>query len=328
MNNKIPDFVNDLTNYLSVIKNFSNHYIENLLITVQQFLNFINVHKYHNEDNSIENMTLNDIRALNNSDIYSFIYFLAENNYKTNTRILKVDHLRKFFDFLFRIKHEVFKQPFKQIKREKKTIIKLPNYLSYNESKKLLELYSNSSKINQIRNNAIIHLFLNCGLRISEMRNLNISDFDFTTNKFIILGKGNKERVGYLNDSTKNALLKYLEIRKNIEVKNKKDKDALFLSNYKTRIAVRTIQKFIKLSYDKVGIENENYCVHTLRHTCATILYKFCSDIKVIQELLGHVCIDTTQIYTHTNNEDVMKATFGHPLAKFKMKNAQEYSCA
>ena len=106
------------------------------------------------------------------------------------------------------------------------------------------------------------------------------------------------------------------------------DKDALFLSNYKTRIAVRTIQKFIKLSYDKVGIENDNYCVHTLRHTCATILYRFCSDIKVIQELLGHVSIDTTQIYTHTNNEDVMEATFGHPLAKFKMKNAQEYSCA
>ena len=161
MNNKLPDFINDLTNYLYAVKNFSNFYIENLLVTVQQFLNFINIHKYHNEENSLETMTLNDIRSLNNSDIYSFIYFLAENNYKTNTRILKLEHLRKFFDFLYRIKHDVFRQPFKQIKREKKYRVKVPNYLSLEESRKLLNVYSNSTKINQIRDNAMLHLFLN-----------------------------------------------------------------------------------------------------------------------------------------------------------------------
>lgn len=328
MNNKLPDFINDLTNYLYAVKNFSNFYIENLLVTVQQFLNFINIHKYHNEENSLESMTLNDIRGLNNSDIYSFIYFLAENNYKTNTRILKLEHLRKFFDFLYRIKHDVFRQPFKQIKREKKNRVKVPNYLSLEESRKLLNVYSNSTKINQIRDNAMLHLFLNCGLRISELKNLNISDFDFTTNKFSIIGKGNKERTGYLNEPTKKALLKYLEIRKTIKVSNSKDKDALFLSKYNKRISVRAIRDAVKLAYENVGIENENYSVHTLRHTCATILYKFCSDIRTIQELLGHVSIDTTQIYTHTHNEDVMEATFGHPLAKFKMKNAREYNCA
>lgn len=105
-------------------------------------------------------MSLNDIRALSNSDIYSFIYFLAENHYKIGSRILKIEHLRAFFDFLYRIKHNVFTQPFQKIKREKNIYLKLPNYLSLNESQKLLQLYANSTKPNEIRDNAILHIFL------------------------------------------------------------------------------------------------------------------------------------------------------------------------
>lgn len=111
---KLPEFVEDISNYLSGIKNLSDIYINNLKITIEQFLNFINVHKFKNKYNSIYDMTLNDIRTLSNSDIYSFIYFLAENKYKVNSRVVKIEHLRTFFNYLYTIQHKVFRQPFKK----------------------------------------------------------------------------------------------------------------------------------------------------------------------------------------------------------------------
>ena len=217
------------------------------------------------------------------------------------------------------------KEPFKQIKREKNIYLQLPSYLSLNESKELLNLYTDSTKINEIRDNAILHLFLNCGLRVSELKNLNISDFKFNNNTFIIFGKGNKERTGYLNNSTKEALENYLNIRKTIQPKSQKDKDALFLSNKRVRICTRAIELAIDKAYEKAGLDKKVYTVHTLRHTCATLMYKNGIDIKIIKEVLGHVRIDTAEIYTHLHNEDVMKAMFEHPLSQFKMADALMY---
>lgn len=322
---KYPKFITEFSDYLIAIKNLSNSYITNVVITLQQFLEFINAHKYKNKYDSIESITLNDIRYLSNSDIYSFIFFLAENHYKIGSRILKIEHLRVFFDYLYRIKHSTFTEPFKQIKREKNVYTQLPNYLSLNEAKQLLQLYSTSTKTNQVRDNAILHLLLNCGLRVSEIVNLNISDFNFNNNTFIIFGKGNKERIGYINDSTKKALQKYLDIRKDLNEKLSKNKNALFLSSYKTRITTRGVRKTIKIAYEKSGIENDEYSIHTLRHTCATLMYKNGVDINTIKELLGHVRIDTTEIYTHLHDTDVMKAIQEHPLSKFKMENALVY---
>ena len=122
-----PAFLEDLSNYLSAIKNYSAIYIKNMTITIKQFLEFINIHKFKNKYTSIKKVTLNDIRMLSNSDIYSFIYFLAESHYKTNSRIVKIEHLRTFFDYLFRIKHNIFTEPFKKIKNERKVEQKLQN---------------------------------------------------------------------------------------------------------------------------------------------------------------------------------------------------------
>lgn len=326
-NRKYPDFISDFSDYLIAIKNYSNKYVTNIVTTLQQFLNFINVHKYNNKYEDIQDITLNEVRFLSNSDVYSFIYFLAESHYKIGSRIVKIEHLRTFFDFLYRIKHSVFTQPFKKIKNEKNIYTKLPNYLSLNESQKLLKLYANSTKYNEIRDNAMLHIFLNCGLRISELAHLNISDFNFTADTFVILGKGNKERVGYLNKSTKEALLQYLELRKNIETKSIKDNKALFLSTERKRISITNIRHAIKKAYDKLGINTDIYSVHTLRHTCATLLYRNGTDIKTIKELLGHVKIDTTEIYTHLHNKAVMEAMQSHPLSKFKMADALAF-CA
>lgn len=328
LESKSSQVIEEFSNYLIGIKNLSSQYVSNIVTTLKQFLNFMNIYKYKKKYESYEEMELNDIRALTNSDIYSFIYYLAENHYKQGSRVLKIEHLRNFFDFLFRIKHNIFKEPFKKIKREKKMCEKLPNYLSLNEAKKLLSLYSDSKKAKEIRDNAILHLFLNCGLRRNELSNLKISDFDLKEDKFLILGKGNKERIGYLNKSTKNALLKYLEIRTTLQVKSKKDSNILFISNKGGKLSKNAIRDIVKNSYEKAGINADEYTVHTLRHTCATLMYRAGTDINTIKDVLGHVQIDTTEIYTHLYDKDVMTAMQTHSLSKFMIQNAKEYCCA
>lgn len=283
---KMPHFVKNLVSYLVGIKDLSEIYANNMTVTIKQFLEFINIHKFKNKYNSIEDFTLNDIRSLTNSDIYSFIYFLVESHYKANSRIVKTEHLKTFFEYLYTIKETLFNQPFKKIKTDRKIEQKLPNYLSLDESKRLLAVYADSTKKTDIRNNAILHLFLNCGLRLSEMSNLNIDDFNLSEDKFIIFGKGNKERTGYLNKSTKDALMKYLEYRTNLT----NDTNALFLSKQYgkyNRLSTSALKKLVNNAYKKAEICNDAYSTHTLRHTCATILYKYGNvNIRTIQELL------------------------------------------
>lgn len=320
---KIPKFVIDLSNYLIAIKNLSSTYVTNMKITIQQFLEFINIHKFKSKYNSIENMTLNDIRSLKNSDIYSFIFFLAESHYKINSRIVKTEHLRTFFNYLFNIKHSLFTEPFKKINTERKIQKKLPNYLSLEEAKKVLDIYINSTDPIKIRDKAMLHLFLNSGLRLSELKNLNIEDLDLKNNKFTIIGKGNKERTGYLNDITKEALNDYLKVRDTLSPQT----NTIFISRYGSKMSSTAIEKIVKLAYKKANIKNDNYCVHTLRHTCATLLYRTGINIRTIQELLGHAQIDTTEIYTHIYDKKVMEAMVNHPLGSFMMTDAKIF-CA
>ena len=317
---KTPKFVEDFANYLVAIRNLSQVYIKNMTVTIEQFLEFINVHKFKNKYNTIEDITLNEIRSLNNSDIYSFIFFLAESHYQNNSRVIKIEHLKTFFDYLFNIKHTIFKEPFKKINSERKLEKKLPNYLSLDEAKRLINLYKNSTDEIEIRDNAMLHIFLNCGLRLSEIKNLNIEDINLDDNKFTIIGKGNKERTNYLNKKTKDALIKYLKIRDNSHDNNKKHNNALFLTFYGYRMSQFTINKIVKRAYRKAELDENVYTVHTLRHTCATLLYRSGVNIKTIQELLGHV-------HTHLDNQEVKDVMFEHPLAQFKMEDALAY-CA
>jgi site-specific recombinase XerD len=325
--NDVPEFLNNFANYLIAIKNLTKGSVTIMITTIKQFMTYINVHKLNNKYENIKNFEINDIRSIVNSDIYGFIYFLAENEYAKATRISKIEYLRTFYDYLFRIQHKIFQEPFKKIKRERFNKNKLPNYLSLKEAKKLLNAYEKDKDPIKIRDNAMLHIFLNCGLRVSEVSNLKLSDINFETNTFRIIGKGNKERIGYINDITRKALMSYLKIRNNI-ITDKKNKDYLFLNRYNIKINSEGIRKLIKTAYDYVGLDSKKYSVHTLRHTCATILYRAGIGIRTIQEILGHVQVDTTEIYTHLYDKEVMNAIAGHPLAKFLMKNAKTYAMA
>lgn len=328
MKEEYPKFINEFSNYLSAIKNYSNVYIKNLKITLKQFLIFINIYKFDNQYDDICDIDLNAIRSLNNSDIYSFIYFLAEKKYKQSSRTLKIEHLRTFFDYLFRIEKNIFKEPFKQIKRERNSSLKLPKYLSLEEARNLTNVYKNSLKFNEIRDTLILQLGLNCGLRVSEIANLKISDINFKTNVATILGKGNKERITYFNSAVRNALDEYMKLRNNVKNISLKDNQYLFINRYNKKVSIKNIQRSIKKAYKKSGLDYKFYTAHTLRHTCATLLYKAGVRIRDIQEVLGHVQIDTTEIYTHLYDKEVMDEMLSHPLAKFKIKDALTYNVA
>lgn len=324
-NSRIPDFLEDLSNYLCGIRNLSMNYIEDLKFTIVQFLEFVNIHTFKEKYENIDEITLNDIRSLTNKDIYGFIYFLSIRQYKTNTRVKKIEHLRTFFNFLYTISHKLFKEPIKTIKTERKLEQKLPNYLSLSEARKVQSVFEHSYKVSDIRNNAIIRLILNCGLRLSEAAGLNIKDLNLSESKFVVIGKGNKERTCYLNKPTKEALEEYLKFRNKIIVDNKKDKDTLFMSNQNKRLSKRQIRTIVKEAYKKADLDETKYATHTLRHTCATLLYRNGTDIRTIKEILGHVQIDTTEIYTHLYNKQVMDAMLGHPMSDFMMADAVGY---
>ena len=191
---------------------------------------------------------------------------------------------------------------------------RIPKYLSLEESKRLLNVVNNSDR-NKERDYAIITLFLNCGMRLSELVGINIKDIDFSEEKLTVIGKGNKERTIYLNKACMKAINDLLLVRPHEGVKSD-SRDALFLSERKERISNRTVQYIVKQELLKAGLDVNKYSVHKLRHTAATLMYQYGNvDIRALQELLGHESIATTEIYTHVSNEQVRNAVESNPLS-------------
>jgi len=194
----------------------------------------------------------------------------------------------------------------------------MPKYLTLDESKKLLDVTCGDEDENEnaIRDYAIITLFLNCGMRLSELVGINIKDITFSECKLNVIGKGNKERTIYLNKACMNAVKDYLENVRPKEGIKYDSKDALFLSKRRERISNRTVQHIVKRELQKAGLDTSKYSVHKLRHTAATLMYQYGNiDIRALQELLGHKSISTTEIYTHVDNSQVRNAVESNPLA-------------
>ncbi len=196
---------------------------------------------------------------------------------------------------------------------------RLPKYLSLDDSKKLLTVTVNDeSDENKERDYAIITLFLNCGLRLSELIGINLQDINFDDYKLTVIGKGNKERTIYLNKACINAIKDYIKVRPTEGVKNdsKASNKALFLSKRRERISNRTVQYIVEKELRKAGLDTSKYSTHKLRHTAATLMYQYGEvDIRALQEILGHKSISTTEIYTHVSNEQARDAIERNPLA-------------
>ena len=320
---KNPDYLNSFLDYSITILNKSPNSVKEYNYDLTNFFRFIMIHfnMTHEEDPEkidITKFTKDDLRKIELEDIHAYISHLAiDNRAKATTRARKISTLRIFFKYIT-VKEKILDVNPAQNLETPKLEKRMPKYLSLEQSQKLLKVADNTDNRNYKRDFAITTLFLNCGMRLSELVGINIRDIDFDENKMTVIGKGNKERVIYLNKSCINAINDYLSSRPApslIKRDSKNSDKALFLSEQKKRISNRTVQLIITKELETAGLDTKKLSVHKLRHTAATLMYQYGNvDIRALQELLGHESIATTEIYTHVSNEQVRDAIERNPL--------------
>lgn len=315
-----PDFLNEYLIHMKLVKLLSERTIEEYYFDIRLFLKYYcMMHSDISDDINdidISGFPVTDLKNITVSDIYSFIFYASdERNNSDKARYRKISSLRSFFKYLEKVAHIIDRNPCKDIDVPVPKAA-LPKFLSLNESLRLLEA---SDCSDSERDYCIITIFLNCGIRLSELVGINIADIDFYENRMKVLGKGRKERMVYLNSACIDALNKYLEVRK----KNKKaaSEPALFISNQNKRISKRRVQQIVENTLEAAGLDGKGISTHKLRHTAATLMYQYGdADVLTLKELLGHASVSTTEIYTHLNNESVRSAVESNPLSGIKSK--------
>jgi integrase/recombinase XerD len=313
----VPKRLMEFLNYLTVIKAKSINTIDGYRIDLTMFFRFL---KYSKEVRSktvkFDEINIDDIddsfiKNIVLSDIYAFLSFTEnQRNNSAYARARKVAAIRSFFKYLSAKTKILTENPASDLETPKISK-RNPVYLTLEESKSLLNSIDADNK-HYKRDLCIITLFLNCGLRLSELCSIDISRIkeDILT----IVGKGNKERTVYLNKACLKALLEYMTVRRTIETLEE-HKDALFISERKSRINKRTVEKIVKKYIEAAGLDKSKYSPHKLRHTAATLMYKHGKvDIRSLQKILGHENISTTQIYTHVDDDKLRQAVNSNPL--------------
>lgn len=318
-----PPILRDFLTYNETIRGKSSKSVEEYYLDLQTFFRYLltvrgMVPKDTEFDKiSIESIDINLLKTVTISDLYAFIVY-CKNDRGNNaaTRARKTSTLRIFFKYLTSQVHLLDVNP-AELLESPKVKSGLPRHLTLEDS---LELLSSVEGPNRERDYCILILFLNCGMRLSELCGLNLSDIrpDGTMR---LLGKGNKERIVYLNDACTNAISAYLKVRPNEGV-NANDKNALFISRNRRRISNKTVQHLVKTYLDKAGLGGQGFSTHKLRHTAATLMYQHGNvDIRVLKDILGHANLGTTQIYTHISDKQIKNAIDSNPLASVKNKS-------
>lgn len=311
-----PFYLKDFIMYMETIKGKSEKTVDEYFFDLRTFLRYMKVLKgqalIDNFDEiSISDISVDFISEITLHDLYEYLsYTLRERLNNANSRARKVSSLKSFFKYMLNKAKLITYNPASELDSPKKPKT-LPKYLTLDESKKLLESIDGNYKY---RDYAIITIFLNCGLRLSEMAGINLKDIH--EDKLTVFGKGAKERTVYLNNACIKALSDYIENERPKDGIKSPHKDALFLSRLNKRISVKTIQHIVKKHLEAAGLDTSKYSVHKLRHTAATLMYRYGHvDVRVLQEILGHTDLSTTQIYTHLDDEQLRSASKVNPLA-------------
>ena len=322
-----PEHLNNFCNYLSHL-NRSKLTIDQYRTDLVMFFEYLRAsaktpvpseEELHAEP--IADFSLDELRAITNNDIFRFLrYVTDERGNKPSARARKLSAIKSFFKYLVNVRELLPVNPAAAISTPK-IDKRLPKYLSLDESIELLDAVDDDvSSQNRERDYCIITLFLNCGMRLAELVNINLGDIDRSFTKLRVIGKGSKERIIYLNDASRNAIAAYLKVRGSKEIK---DKNALFISRLGKRVSRQAVQNVVYKYLAKAGLEFRHLSTHKLRHTAATLMYQEGHvDVRVLKEILGHEQLNTTQIYTHVNNEQVRAAMDANPLADVKRKKS------
>lgn len=320
---KKPYYVEDFLNYMRTVKGLSNSTLTAYTSDINLFLRFIKIHKNLSKSNvtfdnlddlEIDDISIDILKNLSISDLYAYISYL--DNFRNNgssSKARKIASLKSLFNYLTN-KIKLIPYNITLELESPKLPKKSPIYLTLDESKDLLNVTQNRDK-NSERDFCIITLFLNCGLRLSELCGINLSNIKGDTLK--VIGKGNKERTIYLNKASLKAIMKYMPMRNEINFRvASEDKDALFISGKYRRINKRTVERIVKKYIGLAGLDKDKYTPHKLRHTSATLMHKHGNvDVRTLQQILGHENVSTTQIYTHVDDETLRIAINKNPLS-------------
>ncbi|MBO4429176.1 MAG: tyrosine recombinase XerC [Clostridia bacterium] len=330
-NIETSELIERYLSYKLVVQERSQKTVDEYRLDLRQFFRFLIAKRdgiptdgEEYENLSIEEVDGEFVKRITSRDVLEFLAFERnERDNQPSARARKLSAIKSFFKYLTVHEHITEKNVAADVESPKLKKA-LPKYLTEEESVELLRAVADDkSSRSRPRDYCMITLFLNCGMRLSELVGINFSDIARDLSSLRVVGKGNKERMIYLNDACKAAITDYLTVRGSDKT-TVKDKNALFISNRGTRISNQMVQKTVEKYLSLAGLGNRNLSTHKLRHTAATLLYQQGGvSVLTLKEILGHEQLSTTQIYTHVSNKEVEQAAKLHPLANLTRKTVE-----
>ena len=326
--NEFSQLIQEFAAYKSSIQGCSQKTVQEYLLDLLTFFRYllaremdIDMESDAFQEIDVSSIGLERLGQIRPEDLYDFLYYTNQtrkNQWSARSR--KLSAIRALYRYLVNKRHYLEYNPTSDIDSPKpqKT---LPKVLTFDESIALLKSVEQDQESKyRVRDYAILTLFLNCGMRVSELVGINLADIDSQLLSLRVKGKGNKERIVYLNEACRTALAEYLLERQSSVYAAVTDR-AVFLSRLNPRMSVKTVQAMVYKYLKIAGLESKHYSVHKLRHTAATLMYQSGNvDVRVLKEILGHEQLNTTQIYTHVSNSDMETAMNFNPLANQKRK--------
>jgi site-specific recombinase XerD len=320
---EFSSLIQEYASYKLSLQGCSQKTVQEYLLDLRTFFRFLlareqDIDPQSKEFNEIDvrSVGLERLGKIHTEDIYDFLFYANQqrgNQWAARSR--KLSSIRSLYKYLVSRRHYLDYNPAANLDtpKPKKT---LPKVLTLEESVRLLETIENDKESTfRVRDYAIITLFLNCGMRVSELVNINLQDI--SEDRLRLLGKGNKERMVYLNQACVDAIEAYLPHRLPAKAGHK---NALFISRFGQRINVQTVKALVKKYLDAAGLSQKHCSVHKLRHTAATLMYQNGVDVRTLKEVLGHENLDTTMIYTHVVDQNLKDAADANPLSQVHQK--------
>lgn len=316
--------IREFASYKTVIQGCSPRTVEEYLLDLRTFFRFLLAEgdpRILKDPEAFAKLPIHEVdldflRDVTTDQIYDFLLYAdTERENQTSAKARKLSSIKALFKFLVNKRGYLQDNPAANIDSPKRKKA-LPKFLTLEESLELLNtIATDTASKSRARDYCIVTLFLNCGMRLSELVGISLTDLDHELRSVRVLGKGNKERIIYLNDACRAALAEYLKIRLSEAYRKSSDK-ALFFSSRMQRMSVKTVQAMVYKYLDLAGLGARKLSVHKLRHTAATLMYQSGEvDIRVLKDILGHEQLNTTQIYTHVSDRNMEDAMKHNPLA-------------